>query len=781
MLENRYLIKVNLKKKEFQSIPEVIANDSVVFEVEVWNGTQVLTLESNYTFYLTSLKRGESLMREGTLENNKIIFKLGQDELSETAKVEATVQIFDVDMNRVSSAKFDYKVIKDPSLNGEFATSDSPSFVIADEALLTDTINKSNKASTDSSTALTKATTAESKATNAETTANTVQAQFDEVTKASTIDPQVSQALVGADGKTYTNLSKRFDSVDSSLAQRPTNEEVDTKVAQIVSGSPKGVYSTVTALQSAKPTGDTGTYIVTGNVKEVDSLTISAIPTVAGNVTVTLNGVAKTIAVDPATDTTTAAVATKIRNASFTGWTTGGTGSTITFTKTTGGTNTSPSYSAGTTGATGAMSVTTAGTNPDGNWYYWNGLGSWVAGGVYQGIGVADNTVTPQSINKQAFYFNMFDKTKVTSNYYVAYASGALTANSNISVSDYIPVTAGQVYDYYNRNYSSETGFTNSLVWYKSDKTFLSGIGGTTSIEMSVTAPANAAFARFNIANIYLDIAYFRSHNPTQYGIDWLLNKTDNYEDESVTLVKLNQDVIDFIGQQTVVVPENPTVWNGKIFLFMGDSITAGYSLTDVSSQAFVNLIKSDLGLATSYNYGIGGTRIAKQSTTDTTAFSIRYSSMPSADVVFVMGGTNDYGQYSANSTNPSAPFGTMSDRTNDTFYGALHVLYKGLIQKYLGKPIFVMIEPHRTAPSGLTGDDLVVNPDTGKNYREYNNAIREVAEYYGLPVIDFSKELTINPNIPEHKTNYMPDGLHPNATGHRMIADRIISYLKKW
>lgn len=98
-------------------------------------------------------------------------------------------------------------------------------------------------------------------------------------------------------------------------------------------------------------------------VKEVASLTISAVPTVAGNVTVTLNGVSTNIAVDPVIETTTNLVASKIRGTAFTGWTTGGIGSTVTFTSTTYGNKTDATYYAGGTGATGAMSTTTQGTD----------------------------------------------------------------------------------------------------------------------------------------------------------------------------------------------------------------------------------------------------------------------------------------------------------------------------------------------------------------------------------------------------------------------------------
>lgn len=119
--------------------------------------------------------------------------------------------------------------------------------------------------------------------------------------------------------------------------------------------------------------------------KEVDSLTITAAATASGNVTVTLNGVATNVAVT--SGDTTAQVATKIAAASYTGWTASASGSIVTFTSTTVGTRTAPSYSAGTTGATGtmtavipgssaAMSVTmlgTLGTNPNKN----EGRGGW--------------------------------------------------------------------------------------------------------------------------------------------------------------------------------------------------------------------------------------------------------------------------------------------------------------------------------------------------------------------------------------------------------------------
>jgi hypothetical protein len=96
--------------------------------------------------------------------------------------------------------------------------------------------------------------------------------------------------------------------------------------------------------------------------KEVNVLTITAPATGAGNVTVSLDGsgntdsgalVPFTVALD-GSETTTDAVATKIRAATYTGWTTGGAGSVVTFTSTWVGPKTNMTFSAGATGTTGS-------------------------------------------------------------------------------------------------------------------------------------------------------------------------------------------------------------------------------------------------------------------------------------------------------------------------------------------------------------------------------------------------------------------------------------------
>ena len=99
----------------------------------------------------------------------------------------------------------------------------------------------------------------------------------------------------------------------------------------------------------------------------------------------------------------------------------------------------------------------------------------------------------------------------------------------------------------------------------------------------------------------------------------------------------------------------------GKKINFLGDSITFGYGLGN-SCDRFADLIAQRYG-AISRNYGISGTRIARQTTpSDDPSHDLDFPSRvaemdPDADIVVVFGGTNDYGH-------GDAPLGTMADRT---------------------------------------------------------------------------------------------------------------------
>ena len=213
----------------------------------------------------------------------------------------------------------------------------------------------------------------------------------------------------------------------------------------------------------------------------------------------------------------------------------------------------------------------------------------------------------------------------------------------------------------------------------------------------------------------------------------------------------------------------------GKKINFLGDSITEGHG-TSGEACFFTTLIARETG-AICRNYGIGGTRIARQTVPSLYPqhdldFPGRVDGMdPDADVVVVFGGTNDFGH-------GDAPLGSMADRTKDTFYGGLHELYTRLIEKYPAARIVVLTPLHRLNEDNPRGDGN--KPQDVATLKEYVAIIRQVAEYYSLPVLDLFASSGLQPRVPVIQQLYVPDGLHPNDAGHRLLAEQIIRFLQQ-
>jgi lysophospholipase L1-like esterase len=206
----------------------------------------------------------------------------------------------------------------------------------------------------------------------------------------------------------------------------------------------------------------------------------------------------------------------------------------------------------------------------------------------------------------------------------------------------------------------------------------------------------------------------------------------------------------------------------GKKIIFLGDSITEGVGAS-ATHKRYTDLVAQKTG-AIVYNHGVSGTRIAKQKNTSFDLdcdkdFCFRAPAMEKdADVIVVFGGTNDYGH-------GDAELGSFCDRTNDTFYGALHTLYTYLCETYPKAQKVIMTPLHRS------------NEDKPSSQNEplktYVEIIREVAEYYSLPVLDMYENSGIQPNIPANSQAYTVDGLHPNDAGYELISELVIKFLK--
>ncbi len=208
---------------------------------------------------------------------------------------------------------------------------------------------------------------------------------------------------------------------------------------------------------------------------------------------------------------------------------------------------------------------------------------------------------------------------------------------------------------------------------------------------------------------------------------------------------------------------------------FLGDSITEGVG-TSSSEHIYLNVLKESCGLAEARNYGIGGTRLARE-LTNTWAKNNDDKNMcerslhmdPDADLIVLFGGSNDFGH-------GTAPRGLPTDRTRDTFWGACHEVMRNLIERYPEATIVVLTPMHRWNENDPHGDYRNYDLDP---LSVYADIIRQVAEYYSLPVLDLYRNSGIQPEIPVMREKYMPDGLHPNDAGHKIIAKRLEGLLK--
>lgn len=208
-----------------------------------------------------------------------------------------------------------------------------------------------------------------------------------------------------------------------------------------------------------------------------------------------------------------------------------------------------------------------------------------------------------------------------------------------------------------------------------------------------------------------------------------------------------------------------------KKMVFLGDSITApGYAGTDEKTIYWGRFAEND-GCAVTHN-AIGGSKIALSQPLDPDRpyFLSRVPKLPEeTDVVVVFGGTNDYGS-------GSNALGKMSDRTDDTFYGAVHNLMVALINKYPKATIVFMTPLHRVEEHREYNERGIRNVGC---LETYVNIIKEVAAYYAIPVLDLYRTSGLQPDVPVLRELYMPDGLHPNSAGHELIYKRLKGFLE--
>lgn len=341
---------------------------------------------------------------------------------------------------------------------------------------------------------------------------------------------------------------------------------------------------------------------------------------------------------------------------------------------------------------------------------------------------------------------NLFNKNTVTIGGYIRpttgeFVVGELPAGTLQSASDYIPVIPNEKYC------SSHSSY---YAFYDSNYSYISG--GQT-ITNPITVPSNASFFRVSVRQERLDIYQFE--------------KGENISDYDRYYYKLNNLKV---PKENIIGDVEIGYWNNKTFNIIGDSITYGLldSSGTVVAKRFSTIISERFGMSCN-NYGITSSTIAINPNDSSRSPIVgRYEQMANnADLIIVAGGTNDW-YYSW------SPIGDMNNRENTTFYGALHNLCLGLIQKYPKKQLLFMTPIKR-------GDNVNKINNHNKTLKDYCNIIKEVCDYYSIPVLDMYSECLLNPHILLQAQLYFDNvKTHPNADGHFLMANRLCGYIKQ-
>ena len=209
----------------------------------------------------------------------------------------------------------------------------------------------------------------------------------------------------------------------------------------------------------------------------------------------------------------------------------------------------------------------------------------------------------------------------------------------------------------------------------------------------------------------------------------------------------------------------------------LGDSLTAASNLDeeDAAKYAYPVVLQDILGCKEIVNLGIGGSTISRCS--DSYAMVNRWSDIPDdSDIIIIFGSSNDalfenkwqYGELEYDKR-----------MTSGTFCGDLDELCGALKYKfhehsnYDHYTKFFFVNP----PSTILCDGVyATDPGNMVQQGAFAEAINVIAPTYGFDVIDMYNGNILNSHDDDVNHQFIPDGIHGNADGYRIIAEHIAS-----
>lgn len=595
-----------------------------------------------------------------------------------------------------------------------------------------------------------------------------VQQQVNALTVSGDSSPQAAQASIGADGTDYDgNLKARLDAehntVTAQLAEKASIVEVDSKLSQIGDAKPSGVYATLSALQTAFPTGDgKNIYLVTADGKWY-----------YWNATAwTAGGVYQGIALSSGDKEKVDAV--PVINEYLIGQKTAGELKKESLIATTDWElhNAVASIDAGRLKIVGTSGTYNA-ISKDVKKIRFT-IGSAVGSSPFVLLGIGETfTCVGVHAGVQRRVFEVVEGGASSAYTQILPANTALTgagAGDEVVVELSGNLVVVQV---------KRVGQTEFVELFTIDMSQYSGANGwKTAPKLGFATVATTNYVgefvyRYNMLTLdlvgtHMTDAILNLHTRTttleqETGDIDLVNVTNRLDGHDQEIGGL-QSQIDILNPST-----NTGRWFGKTWNSLGDSFS--------SLNKYQPMVKGILGLTKVNNYGVGGSTIGKHPTLGYfQPMSERYATMTdTTDLITVWGGVNDYGNGAYGSQGGLA-IGSITDTTNTTFKGALKILIEGLVTKYPTKKIAFITPIQMNEASSMQYKNGKKPNSLGHTLLDYSEAMKEVCAVYGIPCLDMYKTSGVNEkNIP----TLTYDGLHPSDEGFAFLSHKIAKFIE--
>ena len=356
-----------------------------------------------------------------------------------------------------------------------------------------------------------------------------------------------------------------------------------------------------------------------------------------------------------------------------------------------------------------------------------------------------------------SYFLNMFDKNSAIDNQYINENNGERLESASYFRSGFIEVKP-------NTSYSKSSN--NRYAIYDENKVFISG-----GQSKNFTTPQDAKYVIISDLKtkkdsmLLCESEYFLDGSYSPYGIkvDWIISNNKKSKYEGKTLVCFG-DSITNLGYTGIITSDT-----GIIATNVGLS-SGRYAYSDDSNQyvnafAFHNIVDSiisgDWTIPDSIN-GISGyeTQYAHIQTIKTIDFN-------KIDFVSIAYGTNDFSS--------ATPMDNPDNKYDVNYFkGAMRYCIKKLTEAYPHLKIVISTPIYRFwVNSGIVVDDCKTHTIGGFLLSDYNNAEIEVCKELNLPYISNLENGGINEF---NRLNYfdIADSLHPNNKGLEMIGHRI-------